>query len=254
MITLYAIYNKCQIGFLYYCSHNTNYCSISKNAEDLIYIRLVSSNEYENFVLKLIPKSNTNKDIFNIIDCPELTWSPKFSNAEYFPTRENFFINTTYHDNSKDYWLNFTIAKIQEFIPSIDVGYQCDEYYDNSINHFVNKHGESYFLYIKNTELMCQNHIIYQSPPAGIALLTRGNNYNDVNEFRIRHLIKDTNLYAGDKLHILDSEKRVKRCWYHMEDCLVYIVNYEAKCKLPNIKATLRLKINDTVQKFRQKI
>uniref|UniRef100_A0A0N5C2J2 Uncharacterized protein n=1 Tax=Strongyloides papillosus TaxID=174720 RepID=A0A0N5C2J2_STREA len=136
-------------------------------------------------------------------------------------------------------------------MPLIDVGYQCDEYNDDPINHFVNKDSKPYFLSIKNTELMCQDHIIYQSSPAGIALLTRGNNYNDVNEFRIRHLTKDTNLYAGDRLHILDS---VKNQFAYMEDFTGYVVNYEAKCKLPNIKATLRLKVNGTVQKFKNNL
>uniref|UniRef100_A0A0N5C1M8 Uncharacterized protein n=1 Tax=Strongyloides papillosus TaxID=174720 RepID=A0A0N5C1M8_STREA len=138
-------------------------------------------------------------------------------------------------------------------MPNINVGYQCDEYNNEEANLVYNKAEKTSEAYLSNNELKCNSHTIYKAYPHVIAFLPPGNNYDDVNNFKLRRLEKNTNLYAGHRFHYLGDQYIDKKV-LDFENYIGYVLNLEGKCEVPNLNATLRLKINNTVQGSDNKI
>uniref|UniRef100_A0A0K0EW82 6-cysteine protein n=1 Tax=Strongyloides venezuelensis TaxID=75913 RepID=A0A0K0EW82_STRVS len=263
---------SCQIGAFYYCNFFEIFYKIykcSKNpyeSNDYIYIGFTKSHEYDNFVLKLIPKSNTNKDIFSIVVCPGPDWMPKSSNSDYIGTWENYLLTLKLKDFSKEYFLKYaychdvgvkTFVKCgnlkQKFLPSIDVGYQCEDYNNEEANRIYNKDKKNSVASLSGNELICKDTMLYESKLVVIAFLPPGNQYYNIHEYSIEKLVNQTKIYVGHRLHILNYDDFIKRRW-GIENSFGYVLNYEAKCSVPTISANLRLKINGTVQGFENKI
>uniref|UniRef100_A0A0N5BCI9 EGF-like domain-containing protein n=1 Tax=Strongyloides papillosus TaxID=174720 RepID=A0A0N5BCI9_STREA len=261
---------KCRIGAFYYCSYGTYilfpFCKNAPEAKDFIYMGFTKSHEYDNLVLKLIPKSNTNKNIFSIAVCPGPSWLPQSSNSEYIPTWENNVTTLEFKNPSRVYFLKYaychnigskTFVKCgklkQMFMPSIDVGYQCDDYNNEKANFIHNHKEKTSVASLSGNKLICKDTMLYESKLGVIAFLPPGNQYHKIDEFSIEKLVNQTNLYAGHRLHILNTQDFFD-LGSNIESSFGYIMNYEAKCSVPTISATLRLKIDDNVQGFDSKI
>uniref|UniRef100_A0A0N5C235 Uncharacterized protein n=1 Tax=Strongyloides papillosus TaxID=174720 RepID=A0A0N5C235_STREA len=98
---------RCQIGFFYYCNNKEYHCLHHTKGQYFIYITLTKSYEYDNFVLKLIPKSSENKNILSVVVCPGSTWLREFSNSQYIETADNYLMKSTFGTNSNNYTLKY---------------------------------------------------------------------------------------------------------------------------------------------------
>uniref|UniRef100_A0A0N5BK25 Peptidase S72 domain-containing protein n=1 Tax=Strongyloides papillosus TaxID=174720 RepID=A0A0N5BK25_STREA len=139
------------------------------------------------------------------------------------------------------------------FMPRIDVGYQCDEYNEEETKRIHNKYvNESFMIPLSSGGLTCNDVDIYGSSSFVIGVLPPGNNYDNVSDFKVNVVNNRTNLYFGHRLHSLN----VSEVYEHYEEAELYLgyaIHYEAKCKIPSLSATLRLKINGTIQEFENK-
>uniref|UniRef100_A0A0N5BJN4 Tyrosine-protein phosphatase domain-containing protein n=1 Tax=Strongyloides papillosus TaxID=174720 RepID=A0A0N5BJN4_STREA len=256
---------KCQIGFLYFCTDNNPHCIDHTKGEDYIYIGITKSAEYHNFVMKLIPKSSNNKNIFSVIVCPGPTWLTEFSNSQYIETANNYLMNSTFGTNTNSYTLKYmycngigvkTFVKCgylkQKFMPSIDVGYQCDVYNDEEANRIHNKDEKVSEISLSNNELMCEDVILHNPSTKAIAFLPPGNNHDNVERFEISRFDINTKLYFGHRLHYLNDKDFSNKTW-DIERSIGYAINYEPRCKVPNLDAKLRLRINGIVQESKNK-
>uniref|UniRef100_A0A0K0EWM8 EGF-like domain-containing protein n=1 Tax=Strongyloides venezuelensis TaxID=75913 RepID=A0A0K0EWM8_STRVS len=256
----------CHMGIVYDCPLRVDLCSKSDKIINFFYIGFVKSDEYDNLVLKLIPKSSINKEIFSIFVCPYKTWLGNFSNSEFVPNYRKFIRYIYSNPSQKVFTLKYVYCNTigaktfvscghikQMFMPSINVGYQCDDYNNEEANLVHNEAEKTSEAYLSDNELKCKNYTVYSSYPNTIVFLPPGNKYDNVDVFKLRRLEKNTTLYAGNRLHYLNFKDFQTNIW-DIEGYMGYVLNYEAKCKVPNIKATLRLKINDTIQRFENKI
>uniref|UniRef100_A0A0N5B9N9 Uncharacterized protein n=1 Tax=Strongyloides papillosus TaxID=174720 RepID=A0A0N5B9N9_STREA len=136
------------------------------------------------------------------------------------------------------------------FMPSIDVGYECEKYNDEEANRIHNKdekHNETSLL---NNEIMCKDVVMNKSSSLVIAFLPPGNNHDNASTFKLNVFDKNTKLYSGHRLHFVNDNDFSNKTW-DIERSTGYAINYEPKCKVPNLNATLSLEINDVVQEFK---
>uniref|UniRef100_A0A0N5B2R7 Peptidase S72 domain-containing protein n=1 Tax=Strongyloides papillosus TaxID=174720 RepID=A0A0N5B2R7_STREA len=153
------------------------------------------------------------------------------------------------------------------FMPSIDVGYECTESNDKrkiSIENdddfyerLIDEEGKKTNLYsLSIGELMCgsdtRDKNILEPSSLAIAFLPPGNIYNNVNAFKISRFTINTKLYSGHRLHCVDKEL-ISQMKSKFISSFGHELDYEARCKVPPLNATLRLKINGIVRKFENK-
>uniref|UniRef100_A0A0K0G2G1 6-cysteine protein n=1 Tax=Strongyloides venezuelensis TaxID=75913 RepID=A0A0K0G2G1_STRVS len=207
---------KCQIGFLYFCTVNKPHFTDHTKGEDYIYIGFTN-------------RSSDNKNILNIIVCPSPTWLTEFSNSQYIETADNFLMKSTFGTNSNNYTFKYmyyhdigvkTFVKCghlkQMFRPSIDIGYECEKYNEEEDNRIYNKDGKPNEISFSNNDIMCRSV--------------------DMNK----------------SLHLVNYKDFSNKTW-DIERSIGYAINYESRCKVPKLNATLSLRINDVVQEFKNK-
>uniref|UniRef100_A0A0N5B2R8 6-cysteine protein n=1 Tax=Strongyloides papillosus TaxID=174720 RepID=A0A0N5B2R8_STREA len=255
---------KCNIGIVYYCPHGYRNCEDTNEIKNFFYIALTKSHDYDNLVLKVIPKyKNTN--IFSVMVCPGSTWLTQTSNAEFIETEDNALTRFTSQKSSKNFTLKYTYCHDignksfvkcgyvkQMFMPSIDVGYECYEYNQERAPYLINGHIEEINMVTSSSgELTCYGAIIDRPSSPVIAFLPPEN--NNINTFKISRFTRNTKLYPGYKLHyvkINDFSPNYLKSDNHLGKSF----NYEAKCIIPPLNATLRLKINGFIQEFENKV
>uniref|UniRef100_A0A0N5CGB4 EGF-like domain-containing protein n=1 Tax=Strongyloides papillosus TaxID=174720 RepID=A0A0N5CGB4_STREA len=257
---------KCHIGLIYICPPDEKHCSHHSKGINLFYIGFEKSSEYNNLVLKLITKNNNNKYMFTVVVCPGKNWLPLYSSSEYIIAGGNYLTTLKFKDTQKDNIVRFVYCHEkgvstftmcgylkQRFMPSINVGYQCDEYNKEETSRTHNKNEkETYMVSPSSDKLMCNHVNISDSSSLVIGVLPPGNNYGNVSAFKVNVINNKTNLYYGHRLHCLNIDD-VYVHYELAENFLGYAINYEAKCKIPTLNATLSLKINGTVQEFENK-
>uniref|UniRef100_A0A0N5C1D2 6-cysteine protein n=1 Tax=Strongyloides papillosus TaxID=174720 RepID=A0A0N5C1D2_STREA len=256
---------KCQIGIVF--MRSGDYRSVdSIETRIFFYIGFTKSDEYDNLVLKFIPKVKSDKYIFRVIVCPGASWLSSFSNSEYIETSNNYITKLDWKKNSGRYILKYmycnengvtTFVKCgylkQIYMPSIDVGYECSKNNDKkniSIHNVLKK--ETNMSSLSSGQLMCDKTVINEPTSLVIDFLPPGNNYNDVNAFKIGRFTINTKLYSGHKLHCVNEEK-ISQMESEFISSFGHELNYVAKCKVPPLNATLRLKVNGIVQEFKNK-
>uniref|UniRef100_A0A0N5B510 Peptidase S72 domain-containing protein n=1 Tax=Strongyloides papillosus TaxID=174720 RepID=A0A0N5B510_STREA len=165
----------------------------------------------------------------------------------------NYILKYLYcHDNGVKTFVKCGYLK-QKFLPSIDVGYQCDDYNEDEANRIHNRNEKLDMISLFNDELMCKDVFVNELPTPVIAFLPPGYNYDSNNTFKLDLFDTNTKLYSGHGLHYV-NEKDFFNKILDIERCIGYAINYEPKCTVPHLKATLRLKINGIVQEFQNKI
>uniref|UniRef100_A0A0N5BUG7 MATH domain-containing protein n=1 Tax=Strongyloides papillosus TaxID=174720 RepID=A0A0N5BUG7_STREA len=100
---------------------------------------------------------------------------------------------------------------------------------------------------------MCNDVVMNKPSSQVIAFLPQGNNHDNASTFKLNLFDKNTKLYSGHRLHFVNDRDFSNKTW-DIERSIGYAINYEPKCKVPNLNATLSLVINDVVQECDTKI
>uniref|UniRef100_A0A0N5BKV6 Uncharacterized protein n=1 Tax=Strongyloides papillosus TaxID=174720 RepID=A0A0N5BKV6_STREA len=101
-----CLLSKCNIGIVYHCPHGYRNCEDKSEIENFFYIGLTKSHEYDNLVLRFIPKIN-NTNTFSVIACPGSTWLTQISNAEFIEDEDNAVTRLTSIKSSKNFTLKY---------------------------------------------------------------------------------------------------------------------------------------------------
>uniref|UniRef100_A0A0N5C4H1 EGF-like domain-containing protein n=1 Tax=Strongyloides papillosus TaxID=174720 RepID=A0A0N5C4H1_STREA len=271
---LFCNLRYCEIGFFHSCDRNSQNSGIfgalltvfRSEMFGYYYIGFTSSNEYRNLILKLIPKNNDNKHVFNVVFCPGENWVHKRSEVDYFLDDSNLvgailmdnstrrlFLKLAYcHNNNNKIFIKCGRLD-QKYMSSIDVGYECNDYNKEEANRIHNKdEKKTDMLVISNDILMCNGHNIFKSSSIIISVLPPENNFNKAGIFKVSKVNQTTNLYPEQELQLIDVNDIIKT-HSGATEYLGYVVNYEPKCRVPYLNVKLYLKISDTIQKFENK-
>uniref|UniRef100_A0A0K0EW61 EGF-like domain-containing protein n=1 Tax=Strongyloides venezuelensis TaxID=75913 RepID=A0A0K0EW61_STRVS len=269
--TFYCNLNFCNIGFLSDCNkikilvRDFSYTEDCRNT-NYFYIGFTESEKYRNFILKLIPKNNYKKYVFSVVFCPNKDWVEKENKIEYSLDDSNL-VDTRKLDDYNSYLIlklahchnnNENFVKCgrldQRYMPSIDVGYDCSDYNKKEANKIHNKdEKKTDIIVISNDTLMCNGHNILKSSSRIISILSPENIYNEAGTLNVGAIDKITNLYPEQELQLIDVNDIIKT-YPKAGTYLGFVVNFEPKCRVPYLNVKLSLKINDSIQKFQNKV
>uniref|UniRef100_A0A0N5B6V0 6-cysteine protein n=1 Tax=Strongyloides papillosus TaxID=174720 RepID=A0A0N5B6V0_STREA len=229
------------------------------------YIGFIKSEMYPNLILKFIPKNNNNKYVFNVVFCPSKKWVIERRDVGYFlddsnlvdtikmnQLNEELFLKLAYCHNNKGTFINCGRLD-QKYMPSINVGYECNDYNKEESNRIHNKdEKKTDMLVISNDVLMCSGHSIFKSSSRIVSVLPPENNYIKAGTFKVSIVNQTTNLYPEQKLQLIDVND-ITETYPKAGTYLGFVVNYEPKCNVPYLNVKLFLKISDSIQKFENK-
>uniref|UniRef100_A0A0N5BE28 Glycoprotein n=1 Tax=Strongyloides papillosus TaxID=174720 RepID=A0A0N5BE28_STREA len=255
----------CHLGIVYNCPGMKDYCSDPHDIVNFFYIGFVRSNKFNNMILKLIPTSKTNKYIYSVVVCPNRGWINGVAHSDFHHDYTNYITKITVRSPIRTYVLKFVYCHQnngkdtfvscgtlnQDFLPKIDVGYECDDYNNWRANKIINDNEKEIDMtFMSDNKLICNGVDIYSSDPKVVAIFESGNIYNpDGDSYRGNLVHGKMNLYPGQKLHAIDREYIYNEIQNNRVDIyLGFAFMYQAKCKVPYLNATLRLKIDGKVQ------
>uniref|UniRef100_A0A0K0F494 6-cysteine protein n=1 Tax=Strongyloides venezuelensis TaxID=75913 RepID=A0A0K0F494_STRVS len=262
--TIYCTFKYCKIGFLYY-KQNSGDQNISKdvgNVNEIFYIGFIKTNEFSNLILKILPTVD-NKHIFNIVLCPDKKWIrstpwpkyiPNTNNTMKFPVSYKNTNNSNYkflHCHSGNDKTFLSCGRLEQlFMPPIDVGYGCTKLNSKNDNYTNNLEEKEVNLIVTfGYKFICNKKNILDSKYATYGILKPDDN-NKLNSSIFTLFDKNIKFYSKQRIIMIPLDELNITNFNITDDLMGYTLTYEPKCTVPNLKATLHLKINDIVQNF----
>uniref|UniRef100_A0A0N5BG48 EGF-like domain-containing protein n=1 Tax=Strongyloides papillosus TaxID=174720 RepID=A0A0N5BG48_STREA len=234
----------------------------------IFYVAYEATEKYKFLFLKFLGNFN-HKDKLNVIACPHETWISEHSLLEYIADKNNIIPFPEKNESDKYYYyykLNHyqnTSSEIalkcghikQRNMPPIDVGYACCSKQKSELGLrsliFPNYLNKKSLTIDSNNVLSDDEHgSLLNSSLIAYYILSPDNNFNS-NSIVFGRYNSNSKLYSGQSVLALDKDD------YKIFSILINSGDNEntyyfhSQFLVPNIKATLRLKVNGVVQEFK---
>uniref|UniRef100_A0A0N5C016 Uncharacterized protein n=1 Tax=Strongyloides papillosus TaxID=174720 RepID=A0A0N5C016_STREA len=140
------------------------------------------------------------------------------------------------------------------FLPLIDVGYDCDKYSEGVGTSDDGRISRQYLIIKSDNKIMCLSGDILDSSDLIVSVLL--SDYNYESNSNVFDIFNKSKIYSGQRFH-------VRRMVFFNSEIIVddsigeksgYLHRFDTYWTVPNINATLRLKIDGIVQKHKNKI
>uniref|UniRef100_A0A0N5B484 DarT domain-containing protein n=1 Tax=Strongyloides papillosus TaxID=174720 RepID=A0A0N5B484_STREA len=232
------------------------------------YVGFEKIDKNENFIIQLSPKLN-DKYSFHVAVCPGKEWLSNYSSTEYIVDKNNIldlpknkyhpfrYINKIIycHDNHLANKFVKCGQLNQMFLPPIDVGYDCDKYSEGVGTSDDGRISGRYLEIKSDSKIMCLRYNLLNSSRLIFSVFLSEYNYES-NSNIIDIFNNKSKIYSGQRFHFkpmdfFNSEIIVD---HSIGEESGYLHECDSHCTVPNINATLRLKINGIVQKHKNKI
>uniref|UniRef100_A0A0N5BQK1 Uncharacterized protein n=1 Tax=Strongyloides papillosus TaxID=174720 RepID=A0A0N5BQK1_STREA len=205
-----------------------------------------------------------DKHTFHVVVCPAENWIQRNSLTEYivdmesvvdFPKQEKIILHNFYkilicqNNNVKTFTKCGHIRQL--YMPPVDVGYKCDK----RILKDVGKNNSTYHRanIDSNYQITYEGKNLLKSTYATYLALSPEKNYKS-NITEVNFYNYKSKFYSGQRLIYGIYKEYHKNEDNFGKSTRGYTYTYHAKYLLPEIYATLRLKINGVIQKFLNKI
>uniref|UniRef100_A0A0N5BG92 Hexosyltransferase n=1 Tax=Strongyloides papillosus TaxID=174720 RepID=A0A0N5BG92_STREA len=254
----------CEIGIMFQKVGSSELNSVDLHKVDnVFYIGFGKIDKYDSLILMKLLRHH-DKHTFHVVVCPVEDWIQENSLAEYIVDMENV---VDFPKQEKLTLFNFykilicqknnvkTFAKCghinQLYMPPVDVGYKCDKRVvdddekNNSTYHRANI-DSNYQITYEGKNLLKSTYATY------LALSPEKNYKSNITEVNFYNY--KSKFYSGQRLIYGIYKEYHKNEDNFGKSTRGYTYTYHAKYLLPEIYATLRLKINGVIQKFLNKI
>uniref|UniRef100_A0A0K0G3X6 EGF-like domain-containing protein n=1 Tax=Strongyloides venezuelensis TaxID=75913 RepID=A0A0K0G3X6_STRVS len=264
---------QCRIGAMYYKEMQTSddILKYFPNVDEIFYIAYIKTETVKLHILMSVEKFS-NKHIYHIIFCPKETWISTYALTKYivdkndiinFPDNKNGkykYYYKIFHDQNKNPKKFIKCGELKQlFMPSIDVGYACCR---NAINQNSDQNNyknpaifsSEYLTIDSNYSLTNKEHETLLNSSIIAYLVLSPENDNKSKSTVISMYNSESKLYSGQRLSYttIDQFSKYENLVNYNDSGFAVIIT--PLYVVPDINATLRLKVNGRVQNFKNKI
>uniref|UniRef100_A0A0N5B504 Protein kinase domain-containing protein n=1 Tax=Strongyloides papillosus TaxID=174720 RepID=A0A0N5B504_STREA len=263
-------FRYCKIGAFYYKINSSEEFDLGNppKYDGIFFVAYEATEKYRFLVLMYLNKK-FDKNYLNVVVCPHEAWISKHSLSEYIVDK-NDIIPFANKDDNDEFYYYYKMIHYQDsgseiflkcghinqlFIPKIDVGYvwesnEKDKLYFNT-NALMFNFSNTALTFDLNSGLSHYVHgSLLNSSLIVYHVLSPDYNFNS-NSTIIGRYNNDSKLYSGQRIFVLHKNEYKELKYKISNERLGRTYNIYPQFRVPNIKATLRLKVNDKVQEFK---